>query len=71
MLNKIKLWLGLQSYPQYYARTCGFAIVKTRKGEVALYRGFEIAGVFCSELEASTEVSRLDAWSKQQTLKKI
>jgi hypothetical protein len=62
MLDKIKLWLGLETYLQQYARSMGYRIKRVRGDAFELYSGNKLLGRFPSELAASTKVYYLAAW---------
>jgi hypothetical protein len=62
MLNKIKLWLGLETHLQQYARSMGYQIKRVRRDAFELYSGNKLLGRFPSELAASTKVYYLVAW---------
>jgi hypothetical protein len=61
LLDELRLFLRLETYPQQYARKSGFKIVKVKNIGVDLYCGDEILGHFPSELAASSRIYYLNA----------
>lgn len=60
IINRIKYWLGLESFCQKYARQHGYRLVQVKNIGVNLYHGDELVGRFPSEVAASSEIYYLN-----------